>query len=219
MDKLFCTKIETLTIWPPFVKKKTEGFTKRPPSTVQFSPNDPLFFFCPHWKTPYFLYLVCHRKTPTFWGVLSAHPRHFQIWVHPPPPTPTCNSDGGNVLYETYVTGQRNLDVIGICILYNHLTYFNLKLLWVDNVCKVKTLIFINDQSNFYSSWLTIKCSINFIFLHQDRSKQGAYLGLTLPVSRTGPFVICISCFTGNTVLSVSYIRLCVWLLGWTEKH
>ena len=38
----------------------------------------PLFFFCPHWKTPFFLYLVCHRKTPTL-GVVSAHPSHFHM--------------------------------------------------------------------------------------------------------------------------------------------
>ena len=42
----------------------------------------PPIFFCPHWKTPFFLYLVCHWKTPTL-GVVAAHTCHFHMWVPP----------------------------------------------------------------------------------------------------------------------------------------
>ena len=70
------------SLYDPFFFLKTEGFTKRPPSF--YSPHQmiPLFFLCPHWKTPFFLYIACHRKTPTL-RVLSAHPRHFHMWVPP----------------------------------------------------------------------------------------------------------------------------------------
>ena len=70
------------SLYDPFFFLKTEGFTKRPPSL--YSPHQmiPLFFLCPHWKTPFFLYIACHRKTPTL-RVLSAHPRHFHMWVPP----------------------------------------------------------------------------------------------------------------------------------------
>ena len=76
----FCTKIESLTKWPLFFLK-TKGSTERSPSFLKSSPNDPLFFFCPHLKTPFFSF-VCHRKTPIL-GFLSAHPRHFHMWVPP----------------------------------------------------------------------------------------------------------------------------------------
>ena len=76
----FCTKIESLTIWPPFFLK-TEDFTKRPPSFSSPQQMTPYFSFVLI-ERPLFLYLVCHCKTSTLM-VLSAHPRHFHMWVPP----------------------------------------------------------------------------------------------------------------------------------------
>ena len=83
---------------PPFFLQ-TEVFTKRP-----------LLFYSPHQTTLYFsfvlterppfvLYLVCHRKTPTF-GFVSAHPRHFHMWVPPPPGIEVAISCGHTQQYS-----------------------------------------------------------------------------------------------------------------------
>ena len=62
---------------------KTEGFTKR--SLFFIVPTKwPPIFLLSSLKDPLFSLLVCHRKTPTL-GVLSAHPRHFHMWVTPSP--------------------------------------------------------------------------------------------------------------------------------------
>ena len=46
----------------------------------------PYFSFVLTERPPFFYYLVFHKKTSTL-GVLSAHPRHFHMWV---PPMPWC---------------------------------------------------------------------------------------------------------------------------------
>ena len=62
---------------------QTEVFTKRPLLFIGLTKWPPIFLLS-SLKDPFFLYVVCHRKTPTL-GVVSAHPRHFHMWVPPPP--------------------------------------------------------------------------------------------------------------------------------------
>ena len=62
---------------------KTWRLHYKTPFFLYSSPNDPPIFLLSSLKDPIFLYLVCHRKTPTL-GVLSPHPRHFHMWVPPP---------------------------------------------------------------------------------------------------------------------------------------
>ena len=75
--------------WPPFFLQ-TEVFTKRPLLFFFFIvlTKWPPIFLLSSLKDHFFLYLVCHRKTPTL-EVVSAHTRHFHMWV-PPPLFLTC---------------------------------------------------------------------------------------------------------------------------------
>ena len=100
----FCTKIETLTTeWPLFFYKLKSSLKD---FLLFYSPHQMTPYFCPHWKTPFFLYLVCHRKTPTL-GVVSAHPRHFHMWV---PPGPRSRVASPNV-YQWWISYQFRMNM------------------------------------------------------------------------------------------------------------
>ena len=88
MTPIFTNKWPPRDIYPKFVWNDPLYFFK-----LNSLLKDPFFFYSPHQMTPYFsfvlnerllyLYLVFHRTTPTL-GVVSAHPRHFHMWVSPP---------------------------------------------------------------------------------------------------------------------------------------
>ena len=56
----FALMIESLTKWLSF-SLKTEGFTKKTPFFFIVLTKWPSIIFCPHWKTPYFLYFPYFR--------------------------------------------------------------------------------------------------------------------------------------------------------------
>ena len=87
------TKIKSLTEWPPFFLK-TEGFTKRPLLFIILTKWPPIFLLS-SLKDPFFLYLVCHRKTPT----LGSYP---QI-----PVTSICDYPGGPCPWTPPLTLKR----------------------------------------------------------------------------------------------------------------